>query len=194
MIYDPLLGTPPTNTSELTDRAGAVVVDGAAPTLEVNEQAVHLTVDDQGMTVTPAMVSMAVIVDESPSILLVQEQRPTVIVDEHGVSVVSIGIQGPAGPSGGGGGSSLIGQSPIVTDYGASAIRLAPGTVSGQGLVWSGTGWENRQVIPGGVNGTVPYKSGSEFSGDGTNFRYNAGEQSLFVANFTGSTMDGGNF
>jgi hypothetical protein len=60
--------------------------------------------------------------------------------------------------------------------------------------VWSGTGWENRQVIPGGVNGTVPYKSGSEFSGDGTNFRYNAGEQSLFVANFTGSTMDGGNF
>lgn len=127
-----------------------------------------------------------VVDDEAPTIII-QEERPTVVVDEHGVAVVSVGVQGPPGPA-------FSGEAPVVTDYNQLKIRLAPGTVTGQGLVWNGTGWENRQLVPAGGNGTVPYKSDAGFAGDDINLRYDPSQQALFVTKIEASVVDGGNF
>lgn len=151
MIYDPLLGSNPSASADVSDQPGSLVVDDEAPTL------------------------------------IVQEERPTVVVDEHGVAVVSVGVQGPPGPA-------FSGEAPIVTDYETLKVRIAPGTVNGQGLIWTGSAWENRQVVPAGANGTVPYKSGTSFTGDDVNLRYEASQQALYVTKIEASVLDGGNF
>lgn len=120
--------------------------------------------------------------------VVIDEHHVEVVVNESLVEVVSVGIQGPPGPPG----QVETATAPLaIAGY---DVRILPGTVNGQGLIWTGSAWENRQVVPAGQNGTVPYKAGTAFAGDDVNLRYVANEQALYVTKIEASVLDGGNF
>lgn len=119
------------------------------------------------------------------TVVVVQEERPQVIVDERGVTVVSVGVQGPPGPD-----YDVVAPLQIID----KVISIVPGTVNGQGLIWNGSAWVNQTVVPTGMAGTIPYKSGGGYAGDDANLRYDSAIQALRVTKIESAVVDGGNF
>lgn len=117
--------------------------------------------------------------------LTVSELRNTVIVDQDQVTVVSVGVQGP---------SAAFGAVAPLESTEVGSLQIAPGTINGQGLLWNGTAWVPQVVVPAGANGTIPFKSGSAFDGDGGNLRYDRTQQALSVPFLNNTVIDGGNF
>lgn len=115
------------------------------------------------------------------------EPRNKVIVDDDRIMVVSVGIQGPPGQAQGV-------EAPLQVDPDTEVLKIAPGTINGQGLIWNGTMWVQQQVVPSGSNGTVPFKAGSAFAGDGTDFNYDSTAKALSVPFLNNTVIDGGNF
>jgi hypothetical protein len=141
---------------------------------------------------------MQVVTQEVPTIVQIVEDhaRFEVVVNETQIEVVSVGIQGPIGPQGptgpqGPAGGVSTASSPLEVSNGQ--VALASGTVSGQGLIWSGTAWAPRAVIPTGT-GTVPYTTAQGLGGDSSNLRYEPSEQALYVTRINNASVDGGNF
>jgi hypothetical protein len=175
VIYDPLLEA----------QAGSVIVDPLADTLSTSVQSQEQRFD-----------------------IVVEDTTPTVLVDNDRVTVVSVGEVGPSGPpgpqgpqgppgepgGGGGGTAPYSGTAPVTVDNTAFTISLVPGTINGQGLLWNGFQWEAQPVVPAGGSGTVPFKGGDGFAGDGTHFRYDINQQSLQVPKLNAALLDGGNF
>lgn len=142
---------------------------------------------------------MEVIVNEVPTTVEVLEDhtRFEIIVNETQVEVVSIGLQGPQGPVGpvgpqGPAGGIVSASAPLVTTQGGQ-VSLAPGSSVGDGLIWSGTAYVTKSVIPAGT-GTIPYTTAQGLGGDNANLRYDTVEQALYVTRINNTSLDGGNF
>lgn len=205
MIYDPLLSSS-VPTTQAAEPVGSTIVDNAAPAVTIDELRQIVTVVDDQVTVVSVVEPTAVVItgNDSAQVTIV-EDHPVVVVDDDQVVVLSVGLQGPpgapgatgaqgpAGPPGASGTSALTPVAPIAIDLNANTIGLAPGTTSGQGLIWGGSVWQNQQIIPVGTNGTIPFKQGSGFSGDDTTLKYNTVTQTLAVAKVE-AILDGGNF
>lgn len=113
--------------------------------------------------------------------------RNTVIVNEDNITVVSVGVQGPSAPE-------VTAEEPLQLINNNTVMRVAPGTVNGQGLIWNGSAWVQTAVVPAGSDGTVPFKASGAFSGDGTRFRYDTANAVLSVPFLNNAVIDGGNF
>lgn len=145
--------------------------------------------------VTDSLVSSVQVLDNRFDVV-VEDTPMQVLVDGNDVTVVSAGEMGPQGPQGIQGlpGSPRTAVAPLEIPEATTQIRIIPGTSNGHGLIWSGTAWENQQVIPSGAAGTVPFTSESGFSGDAVNFQYDASQQALRVTKLDAALLDGGNF
>lgn len=140
---------------------------------------------------------MEVIVQDDRYEVTVQDDHYELIVDDTKVEVITVGIQGPPGVQGPQGLPGTPGvfqtvSAPLQAEV--ANIRIAPGTVNGQGLIWNGTAWVNTQLVPQASAGAVPYVSGAAFTGDSTNLRYEPSEQALYVSRLGNTLLDGGNF
>lgn len=118
--------------------------------------------------------------------LTISELRNTVVVDEERVTVVSVGVQGPA--------ATQNVSAPLGINAETDSLEIIPGTINGQGLIWDGEMWVQQVVVPAGDDGLVPFKAGDGFDGDGANFRYDSEQQALSVPFLNNTVIDGGNF
>lgn len=141
---------------------------------------------------------MEVIVHEVPTTVEILEDhaRFEVIVNDTQIEVVSVGMQGPPGPpgpQGPPGPSTGIDQVTAPIQFVGGTLSLATGTVEGQGLIWNGSAYVTKSVIPAG-SGTVPFTTSQGLGGDATNLRYDTVEQALHVTRINNTSLDGGNF
>lgn len=197
MIYDPLLAAeaPSVSADPLAD---SLLTENAGDQVNVADVRDQVVLGD-GDEITVLDEVTQVIVAEDASDITIQEDSTYLVVSEDQVTVISAGEIGPPGPQGLQGIPGLPGNpytavAPVEVDLQGVTIRLAPGTTNGQGLVWNGTAWANQVVVPAGAAGTVPYKSGSGFTGDDLNFRYDPSQQALRVTKIDTALLDGGNF
>ena len=146
--------------------------------------------------VTDDLGAFNLVVDETPTYVEVLEDRTSfeVVVTDEIVNVVDVAVQGPQGAPGPQGIPGRISEADAPLSVTGSAIRITPGTNVGQGLLYSGTAWDTAPLIPGGANGTVPFKQDLGLAGDGTKLRYDSIEQALYVPRLGNTLLDGGNF
>lgn len=111
--------------------------------------------------------------------LLVQPDEYTIEVTESGVTLVSVAVQGPAGPQGPAGGTGPQGpQGPqgnagpqgATGPQGPAGVGVPAGGVTGQALVKASnadhdTTWTTISATPGGSSGQLQWNSGGVFAG-----------------------------
>jgi len=164
----------------------------------MTEPRMEVIVHDVPTTVEVAEDStrFEVIVSAPQTEVSVDDPRVEVIVSETQIEVVSVGIQGPPGPQGlqgPTGPSGGIDQASAPLTFVNGSLFLAPGSTNGDGLIWNGTAWVSKPVVPSGL-GTIPYTTAQGFGGDNAHLRWDTGEQALHVTRINNSSLDGGNF
>jgi hypothetical protein len=196
VIYDPLLGSS-TNPDVTPDAVTDELVSGQSQRgVQVQTANDSLLPGALISSVQPEDGLPQLMVREEKLELVVDPSAISVIVDGGQVSIVSAGEVGPPGPPGPQGlpGNPYTGIAPVQVDTNSLELRLAPGTINGDGLLWNGFQWAPQPVVPSGMNGTVPFKAGEGFEGDDTHFRYIADQQALRVTRLEAALLDGGNF
>jgi hypothetical protein len=179
----------------MTDPRMEVIVHDVSTTVEVVEDSTRfeVIVSDPQTEVSVDDPRVEVIVHETRVEIIDEQPRFEVIVNETQVEVVSVGIQGPPGPQGPAGPSGGIAQATAPLTFVNGTLFLAPGATNGEGLIWNGTTWVSKPVIPSGV-GTIPYTTAQGLGGDNTHLRWEPGDQALHVTRINNSSLDGGNF
>jgi hypothetical protein len=194
VIYDPLLTS---KTSSISPDP----VDDSLITGSPDDQVLASDSRDQVVVGDSDRLEVAtevtqVVVSEDSSEVTIQEEVVQLSVSNEDVTVVSASEIGPPGPPGPQGlpGNPYTGVAPIQVDLQALTLQIAPGSINGDGLVWNGSAWAPQVLVPFGVAGTVPYKSGDGYTGDDVNFRYDPSQQALRVTKLDTALLDGGNF
>jgi hypothetical protein len=182
----------------MTEPRMEVIVHDVPTTVEVAEDSTRFEVIVSAPQTEVSVDDPRVEVIVHETRVEVVDERPQfeVIVSETQIEVVSVGIQGPPGPQGlqgPTGPSGGIDQASAPLTFVNGSLFLAPGSTNGDGLIWNGTAWVSKPVVPSGL-GTIPYTTAQGFGGDNAHLRWDTGEQALHVTRINNSSLDGGNF